>query len=70
MYLINSNIFFRFRQRYVYIGRSSCHTLLTVVPFGIAVSKKTVTDERDYTGGPLDTCLMTFLMDMIVYVIR
>ena len=65
MYLIDSNTFFRF----IFIGHLSCHILLTVVPFGIAVSKKVVSDNRDYTRGPLDTCLKTFPMDMIVYAI-
>ena len=41
--LIDSNTFFRSGQRYVYIGHLLCHILLTVVLFGIAVSKKIVT---------------------------
>ena len=34
MYLIDSNAFFHFHQRYVYITHLSCHTFLVVGPFG------------------------------------
>ena len=55
MFLRDSNSSFGFRQKYVYIAHLPCHILFTVVPFGKALSKKIVTDQRDYTRGPLDT---------------
>lgn len=45
-------------------AQTFCHILLTVVPFGAAVSRKTLTDWRDYTRVSLNTCLMTSPMDI------
>lgn len=68
MYLIDSNTFFRFRQRYVYIGHLSCLTLLIVVLFGIALKDSDRLERLHEIA--LRYVLMTFPTDMIDYVIR